>query len=214
MFYWTRPSLVQWLVTLSAPSHCSNQHWIIVQQTKRKFYFEIQKLSFKKIHSLVTTLWWEVMWHSPESFFTGSDQVAILYNEFETYTLKITTTSPRGQWVWSQKKGVSSQIARHIGPTLAQRGSCRLHVGPTWCQRSLLSGIFHSTAHKCLFNCRMVCEICSRYVYDLFDDVCVLISETNCYICSYSHWCWYLFVSLNTNKVKIYKMLFYLACVQ
>ena len=34
----------------------------------------------------------------------------------------------------------STQIARHVGPTLAQRGADRIHVGPTWGQRSLLSG--------------------------------------------------------------------------
>ena len=32
-----------------------------------------------------------------------------------------------------------THIARHVGPTLAQRGADRIHVGPTWGQRCLLS---------------------------------------------------------------------------
>ena len=32
------------------------------------------------------------------------------------------------------------QTANFAGPTLAQRGSCQLHIGPTWAQRALLSG--------------------------------------------------------------------------
>ena len=41
----------------------------------------------------------EVLWHLPESNFTVSGQTTILYNEFESYSFTITTTSPRGQWV-------------------------------------------------------------------------------------------------------------------
>ena len=36
--------------------------------------------------------------------------------------------------------GTSPPTANFAGPTLAQRGSCRLHVGPNWAQRVLLSG--------------------------------------------------------------------------
>ena len=35
----------------------------------------------------------------------------------------------------------TSPTANFAGPTLAQRGSCRLHVGLTWAQRALLSGV-------------------------------------------------------------------------
>ena len=38
---------------------------------------------------------------SPESHFTASVQATILCNEFENYSLIITATSPRGQWVHS-----------------------------------------------------------------------------------------------------------------
>ena len=34
----------------------------------------------------------------------------------------------------------ATPTANFLGPTLAQRGSCRLHVEPTWAQRALLSG--------------------------------------------------------------------------
>ena len=33
-----------------------------------------------------------------------------------------------------------SPTANFVGPTFDQRGSCRLHVGPTWARRALLSG--------------------------------------------------------------------------
>ena len=36
--------------------------------------------------------------------------------------------------IWKQ-----SQIARQVGPTLAQRGADRIHIGPTWGQQNLLS---------------------------------------------------------------------------
>ena len=39
-----------------------------------------------------------------------------------------------------------SPTANSVGPTLAQRGYCRLHVGPTWAQRALLSGFSISVA--------------------------------------------------------------------
>ena len=42
----------------------------------------------------------------------------------------------------------SSPTANFVGPTLAQRGSCRLHVGPTWAQRVLLSGVNTWTTHN------------------------------------------------------------------
>ena len=35
-----------------------------------------------------------------------------------------------------------SLTANFVGPTPAQRGSCRLHVGPAWVQHALLSGVF------------------------------------------------------------------------
>ena len=38
----------------------------------------------------------EDLWHSPESNFTVSGQVTILYNELKNYTFKIIL---RGQWV-------------------------------------------------------------------------------------------------------------------
>ena len=51
--------------------------------------------------------WWllmsEVLWHSFESNFTASAQGTLLYNEFKNFTFKIPATSPRGQWVNSQK---------------------------------------------------------------------------------------------------------------
>ena len=55
---------------LMAPSHYLNQCWL---------------------HN--------VLWHSPGSNFTRSSQATILYNVIEHYTCKITSTSPRGQWV-------------------------------------------------------------------------------------------------------------------
>ena len=48
-------------------------------------------------------------------------------------------------------------IANCVGPTLVQRGSCQLHVGPTWAQCALLSGLFlhlafYSLRRPCLFD--------------------------------------------------------------
>ena len=54
-----------------APSHYLNQCWLLIS---------------------------EVLWHSPLSNFTVSDEATILYNEFDHYTL-LTTPSPRHQWV-------------------------------------------------------------------------------------------------------------------
>ena len=36
---------------------------------------------------------------------------------------------------------IPSPTTNVLGPTLAQRGPCRLHIGPTWAQRALLSGM-------------------------------------------------------------------------
>ena len=36
---------------------------------------------------------------------------------------------------------IASQIARYLGPAFTKRGADRIHVGPMWGQRSLLSGI-------------------------------------------------------------------------
>ena len=58
---------------LTAPSHYLIQYWLLVR---------------------------EVLWHSPESNFTMSDQVTILYNEFENHTFKIIATPPRGHSLW------------------------------------------------------------------------------------------------------------------
>ena len=44
----------------------------------------------------------------------------------------------------------SPQIARHVGPMLAQRGADRIHVGPTWGQQNLLSGTVPATG--CVLN--------------------------------------------------------------
>ena len=38
---------------------------------------------------------------------------------------------------------IMTQIERHVGPMLAQRGADRIYVGPTWGQRNLLSGVWH-----------------------------------------------------------------------
>ena len=75
--------------------------------------------------------------------------------------------------------------ANFIGPTLAQRGSCRLHVGPTWAQRTLLSG----TVRVCLYqlctpnkvslppprtntlliHSRFLHACCNQYMYNCFN---------------------------------------------
>ena len=57
---------------LIAPRHYLNQCWLLIR---------------------------EVLWQSPESNFTVSAEAAILCDEFENYTFKITATSLRGQWV-------------------------------------------------------------------------------------------------------------------
>ena len=44
---------------------------------------------------------------------------------------------------WSLQTAACEKVpdSKFRWPTLAQRGSCRLHVGPTWAQRALLSGV-------------------------------------------------------------------------
>ena len=54
------------------PSHYLNQSWLLIS---------------------------EILWHLHESNATVSSQATILCNEFENHILKITATSPRGQWV-------------------------------------------------------------------------------------------------------------------
>ena len=57
---------------LLAPNHYLNQCWLLISK---------------------------LLWHSPESNFIVSAQVAILYNDFENYKLNIIATSPNGQWL-------------------------------------------------------------------------------------------------------------------
>ena len=45
--------------------------------------------------------------------------------------------------IWVKFTG--TQIARHVGPTLAQRRADRIHIGSTWGQWSLLSGYICTT---------------------------------------------------------------------
>ena len=66
-------TLVQVMVCcLTAQTHYLNQCWLLIC---------------------------EVLWHSCESNFTVSTQTTFLYDEFEKYTFKTTSTSPRGQGV-------------------------------------------------------------------------------------------------------------------
>ena len=74
-----------------------------------------------------------VMCHSPQSDFSVSAQATILYNKFENYTFKNTSTSPRGQWVnhWRVKTKSQSLLGNSIwrhtsGLTLAQVMACNL----------------------------------------------------------------------------------------
>ena len=60
------------LMGLTALSHYPNQCWFLISK---------------------------VLWHSPESNIPASAQAIILYNVFENYTFKFTTTSTGGQWV-------------------------------------------------------------------------------------------------------------------
>ena len=45
-------------------------------------------------------------------------------------------------------KAQQSQTANFVGPTLAQRGTPRLHVVPTWARHALLSGVCHKEANN------------------------------------------------------------------
>ena len=64
----------QWLVIcyLTAPSHWLVQYWFLIIG---------------------------VLWHSPDRTFTANDRAAILYNEFENDTFKITATAI----IWNNK---------------------------------------------------------------------------------------------------------------
>ena len=74
---------------LMVPSHYLNQCWMLIN---------------------------EVPWYSPQSNFTVSAQVTILYNEFENYIFKMTTTAtcPRGQWVNSLRPTDAYMRLMHI----------------------------------------------------------------------------------------------------
>ena len=63
------------------------QHWL------RKWLdaWLHQAITWTDVRLLIS----EVLWDSPESNFTVSGQATILYNEFENYPFKVTTTSPR-----------------------------------------------------------------------------------------------------------------------
>ena len=55
----------------------------------------------------------EVLQHSPGNNSIASAQAIDQYNEFANYTIKITTTTPRGQWVnWPIR---SHEISPHFG---------------------------------------------------------------------------------------------------
>ena len=83
-----------------APSHYLNEYWFLIDV---------------------------VMCHLPQSDFSVSAQATILYNKFENYIFKNTSTSPRGQWVnhWRVKMKSQSLLGNSIwrhtsGLTLAQ----------------------------------------------------------------------------------------------
>ena len=55
----------------------------------------------------------------------------------------------------------NAATANFVGPTLAQRGSCRLHVGPTWAQCTLLSGCTWLSGHIHIYR-----ECCATNMYE------------------------------------------------
>ena len=65
------------------------------------------------------------------------------YRRVETPWRLCDVTTPNHEiWYLNILNSVSeSPTANYVGPNLAQRGSCRLHIGPTWAQRALLSGM-------------------------------------------------------------------------
>ena len=83
---------------LIAPNHYLNQCWLILS---------------------------EVLWHSPEINFTASAQATILHNEVDNYTLEITGTSPRGQWVIEEL--LSPRHFQHRIGGCRQNSSCWCH---------------------------------------------------------------------------------------
>ena len=72
-------STLAWIMACcpAAPCHCLNHCWSRVSG---------------------------VLWHWPDSNFTESALAVILYYEFENYTLTISATPPRGQWVKNHGK--------------------------------------------------------------------------------------------------------------
>ena len=68
-------------------------------------------------------------------------------NTSEIRCLKPGTIALLREVIMEPHVDVVSQIARHVGPTLGQRGADRIHVGPPWGQRSLLSVVV------CAFVC-------------------------------------------------------------
>ena len=74
---------------LTAPSHYLNQYWLIMNL---------------------------MLWHPPENNFIGISQNINSTNEFENYNFKITTVSPRVQWVndtvwWNTRSNTSTGVA-------------------------------------------------------------------------------------------------------
>ena len=66
---------------LTAPSHYLNQCWLIIRG---------------------------VLWHSPDGSFTRYGQDICSWYEFGNYKFKISTASPRGQWVKQKTAGHDS----------------------------------------------------------------------------------------------------------
>ena len=82
---WTGSTLVQVMAyCLMAPSHCPNQCWIIIKG---------------------------VLWHRPESNFSRSAYELNPWHAIASYTSKITTTSPRGQWLNLQVQLFPEEVA-------------------------------------------------------------------------------------------------------
>ena len=71
------------------------------------------------LHQLITTS--HLLWVRGNTEGRGSNPWWQIENEMAQYTM-------------------ITQIARYVGPTLAQRGADRIHVGATWGQWSLRSG--------------------------------------------------------------------------
>ena len=98
-------------------------------------------LSIQHVHWLMVPshylnqLWLDIsdpLWHSTERNVTATDQVNILYNKFQNYTLEVTDTYPRGEYVKTKESAPRQHNGTQGSLCLAPANQLAANKQPLW----------------------------------------------------------------------------------